>query len=63
MTKERWIVNLERRANEHLLRADIAHAEGNYTLQLEECKKAEECFDLRDTLSGEFPNELKEQTS
>lgn len=52
MTKDRWIVNLERRANEHLLRADIAHSEGNYNLQLEECKKAEECFELRDTLNS-----------
>jgi len=52
MTKERWVVNLERRANEHLLRADIAHSEGNYALQLEECKKAEEYFELRDTLNS-----------
>lgn len=52
MTKERWIANLERRAKEHLLRADIAHYVGNYALQLEECKKAEEYFDLRDTIDG-----------
>lgn len=51
MTKDRWIFNLERRANEHLLRADIAHSEGNFKLQLEERKKAEECFDLRDAIT------------
>lgn len=50
MTKDRWIANLERRANEYLIRADIAHAEGDYKLQLEECQRAEECFNLRDTL-------------
>jgi len=55
VTKDRWIVQLNLRASEHLIRADIAHAEGDYKLQLEECQRAEECFNLRDTL-------LQEQT-
>jgi len=58
MTKDRWIVQLNRRANEHLLRADIVHSEKNYALQLEECKRAEECLNLRDTL--QVPKESAE---
>jgi len=50
VTKDRWIVRLNLRASEHLIRADIAHAEGDYKLQLEERQRAEECFNLRDTL-------------
>lgn len=50
MTKDSWIKQLNLRASEHLIRAEIAHSEGDYRLQLEECKKAEECFNLRDAL-------------